>query len=89
MRIVKTLDEVTEQFERASSEALTAFGNGSMFIETYVENPRHIEIQIMGDSEGIKYRGGKGSSLMSLYYKATLFTSMTETVLCREGTRRL
>ena len=53
MRIVKTLDEVTEQFERASSEALTAFGNGSMFIETYVENPRHIEIQIMGDSEGI------------------------------------
>jgi len=52
MRIVQSLDEVTEQFERASSEALTAFGNGSMFIETYVENPRHIEIQIMGDSEG-------------------------------------
>ena len=52
MRIVKHLDEVKEQFERASSEALTAFGNGSMFIETYVENPRHIEIQMMGDSEG-------------------------------------
>ena len=57
MRIVKTIDEVKEQFERASSEALTAFGNGSMFIETYVENPRHIEIQIMGDSEGTKKRG--------------------------------
>ena len=57
MRIVQTIDEVKEQFERASSEALTAFGNGSMFIETYVENPRHIEIQIMGDSEGMEYPG--------------------------------
>ena len=52
MRIVKNLDEVTEQFERASSEALTAFGNGSMFIEKYIENPRHIEVQVMGDSAG-------------------------------------
>ena len=52
MRIVRKIEEVKEQFERASSEALTAFGNGSMFIETYVENPRHIEIQMMGDSEG-------------------------------------
>ena len=68
MRIVKTIDEVKEQFERASSEALTAFGNGSMFIETYVENPRHIEIQIMGDSEGRKYRGGKSSYNRLFYY---------------------
>ena len=52
MRIVKNLDEVKEQFERASSEALTAFGNGSMFIEKYIENPRHIEVQVMGDSAG-------------------------------------
>ena len=52
MRIVKDLSEVKEQFERASSEALTAFGNGSMFIEKYIENPRHIEVQVMGDSGG-------------------------------------
>ena len=49
MRIVNDLKDVKEQFERASSEALKAFGNGSMFIERYITNPRHIEIQIMGD----------------------------------------
>ena len=52
MRIVKSLDEAVEQFERAESEALTAFGNGSMFIERYITNPRHIEVQIMADTEG-------------------------------------
>ena len=52
MRIVNELKDVKEQFERASSEALTAFGNGSMFIERYITNPRHIEIQIMGDQAG-------------------------------------
>ncbi len=52
MRIVKDPSDVKEQFERASSEALTAFGNGSMFIERYVTNPRHIEIQVMGDQAG-------------------------------------
>ena len=52
MRIVNELKDVKEQFERASSEALKAFGNGSMFIERYITNPRHIEIQIMGDQAG-------------------------------------
>ena len=52
MRIVNELKDVKEQFERASSEALKAFGNGSMFIERYITNPRHIEIQIMGDHSG-------------------------------------
>jgi len=52
MRIVNNLSEVKEQFERATSEALKAFGNGSMFIEKYITNPRHIEIQVMGDQGG-------------------------------------
>jgi len=52
MRIVNKLEEVEEQFERARSEAVTAFGNGSMFIERYITNPRHIEVQVMGDSGG-------------------------------------
>jgi len=52
MRIVNSLEETREQFERASSEALTAFGNGSMFIERYITNPRHIEVQVMGDTAG-------------------------------------
>merc|ERR1712142_368214 len=56
MRIVNNLSEVHEQFERASSEALKAFGNGSMFIERYITNPRHIEIQVMVDQDtGLHY----------------------------------
>jgi len=44
MRVVRNEDEVMEAFERCSSEALTAFGDGSMFIEKLVEKPRHIEV---------------------------------------------
>lgn len=49
MRVVRSADELEENFLRASSEALSAFGNGSVFIERYVDSPRHIEIQILGD----------------------------------------
>ncbi|XP_047028148.1 pyruvate carboxylase, mitochondrial isoform X1 [Helicoverpa zea] len=52
MRVVKEMSEVTSAFERASSEALGAFGNGSMFIERFIERPRHIEVQLLGDKAG-------------------------------------
>lgn len=52
MRVVKTMEEVEENFIRASSEALAAFGNGAMFIERFIEKPRHIEVQILGDNYG-------------------------------------
>ena len=52
MRVVKSLEEVEEQFQRAQSEALKAFGNGEIFIERFVPNPRHIEVQIMADKAG-------------------------------------
>ncbi|XP_071505302.1 pyruvate carboxylase, mitochondrial-like [Diadema antillarum] len=52
MRVVRSMDEVTENFERASSEALAAFGDGSMFIERFIEKPRHIEVQVLGDKYG-------------------------------------
>ncbi|XP_026331832.1 pyruvate carboxylase, mitochondrial-like [Hyposmocoma kahamanoa] len=52
MRIVRGIDEAESQFEMASSEALRAFGNGAMFIERYLERPRHIEIQLIGDKAG-------------------------------------
>lgn len=44
--------EVKENFERASSEAKAAFGDGAMFIEKFVERPRHIEVQLLGDQAG-------------------------------------
>lgn len=43
---------VQELFLRASNEATSAFGDGSMFVEKYVEDPRHVEIQILADSYG-------------------------------------
>ncbi|CAG9761968.1 unnamed protein product [Ceutorhynchus assimilis] len=52
MRVVTSMDKVEESFKRASSEALAAFGNGAMFIERYIERPRHIEVQLLGDKAG-------------------------------------
>jgi pyruvate carboxylase len=52
MRVVTSAEELEENFERASSEALAAFGDGTVFIERYVYKPRHIEVQILGDGNG-------------------------------------
>lgn len=52
MRIVQKESELKSQMERAISEATAAFGDGSVFIEKYIESPRHIEIQILADSHG-------------------------------------
>ena len=45
-------EELEDAFERASKEAQAAFGNGSMFVEKLVEEPRHIEVQILADNYG-------------------------------------
>ena len=52
MRVVEALEELAEQMKRAISEAVAAFGDGSVFIEKYVSSPRHIEIQILADTHG-------------------------------------
>lgn len=52
MRIVENSQELKSQMERAISEALSAFGDGSVFIEKYVGSPRHIEIQVLADTHG-------------------------------------
>lgn len=52
MRIVEKEEELGEQMERAISEAQSAFGDGSVFIEKYINSPRHIEIQILADTHG-------------------------------------
>ncbi|MFM7726491.1 MAG: acetyl/propionyl/methylcrotonyl-CoA carboxylase subunit alpha, partial [Flavobacteriales bacterium] len=52
MRIVEKIEELAEQMERAISEALSSFGDGSVFIERYVAGPRHIEIQVLADNHG-------------------------------------
>ncbi len=52
MRIVRSEDELENGLETAQSEALAAFKNGSVYIERYIERPRHIEIQVLADEHG-------------------------------------
>lgn len=52
MRVVREEAEFKNAFERAVSEAKSAFGDGTVFIERFLERPRHIEVQIIGDSLG-------------------------------------
>lgn len=52
MRIIRNSDEMKMHFQTAKNEALNGFGDDTMFIEKYVENPKHIEVQIVADNHG-------------------------------------
>jgi acetyl-CoA carboxylase biotin carboxylase subunit len=52
MRVAKDVDDFARSFQLARSEALSAFGNGDVYVEKYLMRPRHIEFQIMGDKFG-------------------------------------
>ena len=52
MRVAENEDELLDAFHTASSEALASFKNGDVYMEHYVQNPRHIEVQILGDKHG-------------------------------------
>lgn len=52
MRIVEDVNEFESQMDRAVSEAVSAFGDGAVFIEKFVTKPRHIEIQVLADEHG-------------------------------------
>ena len=52
MRIVRDADELADAVASAQREAASAFGDGTVFLERYVDAPRHIEIQIFGDAHG-------------------------------------
>jgi acetyl-CoA carboxylase biotin carboxylase subunit len=52
MRIVRSADELPNLFHAATSEAANAFGNGELYMEKFIEQPRHIEFQILADEHG-------------------------------------
>jgi acetyl-CoA/propionyl-CoA carboxylase biotin carboxyl carrier protein len=52
MRIVRDLAQLDEEFIRARSEAQRYFGDGRLYVERYIERPRHIEVQVLGDVHG-------------------------------------
>ncbi len=52
MRIVRDLSVLDVEIERARSEGSRYFGDGRLYVERYIENPRHIEVQVLGDAQG-------------------------------------
>ena len=52
MRIVRKAEDLAPEIERARSEGQRYFGDGRLYVERYVENPRHIEVQVLGDAHG-------------------------------------
>jgi len=64
MRIAHSRKEVAEGFARAKSEALSSFGDDRMFVEKFIVNPRHVEIQVLGDKHGnVIYLGERECSI--------------------------
>ncbi|KAF2452518.1 pyruvate carboxylase [Lineolata rhizophorae] len=52
MRVVRNQESLKDSFERATSEAKSAFGNGTVFVERFLDRPKHIEVQLLGDNHG-------------------------------------
>jgi acetyl-CoA carboxylase biotin carboxylase subunit len=70
MRIVREPSELENAFRTASHEAETAFGNASVYIEKYLDEPRHVEIQVMGDRYGtVVHFGERDCSIQRRHQK--------------------
>ena len=52
MRVVRKQEDLEDSFKRATSEAKSAFGNGTVFVERFLDKPKHIEVQLLGDNHG-------------------------------------
>ncbi len=79
MRIVRTEEELIPQFRSARSEAAKAFGNDDIFIEKYLEEPKHIEVQVLGDKYGnVVHLDDRDCSVQRRHQKVIEFT----TALC-------
>ncbi|HCN24155.1 MAG TPA: acetyl-CoA carboxylase biotin carboxylase subunit, partial [Candidatus Marinimicrobia bacterium] len=70
MRLVRNPEETEKLFITAQSEANIAFENGDLYLEKFIENPRHIEIQIIGDSQGnVAHLGERECSIQRRHQK--------------------
>lgn len=70
MKVAESAETVEEAFKIASGEAKSAFGNGEVYIEKYLSNPRHIEIQVLADSQGnVVHLGERDCSLQRKHQK--------------------
>ena len=70
MRVARDVDDFARSFQLARSEALSAFGNGDVYVEKYLDRPRHIEFQIMGDKHGtVMHLGERDCSVQRRHQK--------------------
>ncbi len=75
MRVVREEGKLIDEYKRARSEAGKAFGNDTMFIEKYIENPKHIEVQLLGDKYGnIVHLFERDCSIQRRHQKVIEFT---------------
>ncbi|MQA60691.1 MAG: ATP-grasp domain-containing protein [Actinophytocola sp.] len=92
MKLVHAADELEEAWSVASSEAQSAFGDGTVFLERYVTNARHIEVQILGDRHGRRiHLGERDCSVQHRYQKVleeapcTAIDQATRDLLCESA----
>ncbi|MHC4832023.1 MAG: biotin carboxylase N-terminal domain-containing protein, partial [Planctomycetota bacterium] len=70
IRVVRQESELVAAFDRASSEAQTAFGNSAIYVERFLQNTRHIEVQLLGDGRGnVVHLGERECSLQRRHQK--------------------
>ncbi len=70
MRKVEKIDEIEKAYERAKSEAISSFGDPDVYIEKYIEEPHHVEIQVLADNYGNTiYLGERECSVQRRYQK--------------------
>src|SRR5205807_8890067 len=70
MRAVRVAAELESAYDSASSEAVRAFGNGEIYIEKLIQQPRHIEVQVFGDEHGnVLYLGERECSVQRRHQK--------------------
>jgi acetyl-CoA carboxylase biotin carboxylase subunit len=70
MRIAHDAEQFMQLFGLAQNEALAAFGNGSVYVEKYLEHPRHVEIQVLGDTHGkVVHLGERDCSVQRRHQK--------------------
>lgn len=86
MRVVWKEEDIEKNFWSAESEALSAFGNGAMYIEKYIQNPRHIEVQVIGDEHGNVIHVGERDCSMQRRHQKLIEESPA--VILDEDTRK-
>ena len=69
MRVVRSLADLAGEIEKASAEAESAFGDGTVFVEPYVEHGRHVEVQVVGHADGVVVLGERDCSIQRRHQK--------------------